>query len=172
MKKIILKISLMLLFFSFMGTGCKKKEVIREKKKSIEDYIGSYSGRLTRAKMASDGFIVHENAVAEKTSTEIKITHSTERDNFLVVYVSAYNDSILCEFDKTTEYILIRDTAYSFQLRINEFPDHDGIYYHSVSTYGRQKFWETQQAVTLRFDFLKDFNDSIYICSTRTQKIN
>ena len=122
--------------------------------------------------MAPNGYLEYQNTVVEENSTTVEISQSPFGEDFLMVYVSAYNDSILFEFDESTGYILIRDTAYSFYLRTRDFPEFDGIYDHAVSTYGNQGFWEIQQVVTLSFDFLKDLNDSIYLCETITQKLN
>ena len=95
-----------------------------------------------------------------------------ELESYFSGYVSAYNESILCEFDESTGYIWIRDTAYSFYLRTRDFPEFDGIYDHAVSTYGRLGTWSNTDTVVFSIDFLKDFNDSIYYCDTGTKKLN
>jgi len=173
MKPKILRLCLIIFLLVLTVSGCNKDEaLVQEEGRKAENYIGSYTGSLLRERLAPNGFVIDTNAFVEKIPTEIEITRSSLGDDFLMVCVSAYNDSILCEFDKYTGYIWIRDTAYSFYLRTREFPEFDGIYYHAVSTYGNQGFWETQQVVTLGFDFLKDLNDSIYLCETITQKLN
>lgn len=169
--KLTLKQILAIPLILILWAGCDNEEIIEEQP-STDDYIGNYTGTLTRERMAPNGFVTDTNTIVEKIPTDIKITQSTVGDNFLMVYISAYSDSILCEFDESMGYIWIRDTAYSFYLRTRDFPEFDGIYDHTVSTYGNQGFWETQQVVTLGFDFLKDLNDSIFVCSTITQKLN
>ena len=172
MKLKIFKLSLFALLLLYFGAGCKDDNTPLDETIKAENYFGVYSGDFNLLRMAPNGYLVYENPVVEEISTTIEITPSNLGDDFLMVYVSAYNDSILCQFDESTGYIWIRDTAYSFYLRTRDFAEFDGNYDHAVSTYGNQGFWETQQVVTLGFDFLKDLNDSIYLCETITQKLN
>ncbi len=167
----ILKLSMFILIIILIGAGCKKDELPDEPRKA-KDYLGKYSGNITRERMAPDGFILLDNALVEKIPTEIEITQSDKGENFLMVYVSAYNDSILCEFDESLGYIWIRDEPYSFYMRTHDFPDFDGIYDHAVSTYGNLGTWQQTDTVTFGINFLKDLNDSIYVCDTATKKID
>jgi hypothetical protein len=122
--------------------------------------------------MAPDGNVTLENALVEKIPTEVEITQSDEGDNFLMVYISAYHDSILCEFDESLGYVWIRDEPYSFYMRTRDFPEFSGIYDEAVSTYGNMGSWQHTDTIFFSIDFLKDMNDSIYICETTTKKIN
>lgn len=159
------------LLVTLVTTGCKKDELPDETRKA-KDYLGKYSGHITRERMASDGYVTLENAFVEQIPTEVEITKSDKGENFLMVYVSAYNDSILCEFDETFGYIWIRDEPYSFYMRTRDFPEFSGIYDHAVSTYGNLGTWQQTDTIVFGIDFLKDMNDSIYICDTATKKIN
>ena len=169
MKPKILKLSVFVLLMTLIGAGCEKDEIPDETRKA-EDYFGKYSGNITRERIAADGYVTLENAIVEKIPTEVEITKSDKGENFLMVYVSAYNDSILCEFDESTGYIWILDEAYSFYLRTSDFPEFDGIFDHAVSTYGNLGKWKDENITTFGIDFLKDMNDSIYVCSTNTKK--
>ena len=168
----ILKFSTVILLFLFIGAGCKKEEKpIREITK-IEDYYGVYSGDLTRERLGPDGHVAMGNAVVEQIPTNIEITPSSKGDDFLVVHISSYDDSILCEFNKSTGHLLIKDDEYSFNSRTDEFPELDGNSYAVISTMGSLGYWQDVDSITLGFSFLKDINDSIYICETSTRKIN
>lgn len=156
---------------ALLAAGCDKNEIPDESRKA-EDYLGNYAGRIIRQRMAPDGFVTLENAVVETIPADVEITRSDKGDNFLMVYVSAYNDSILCEFDESTGYIIISDELYSFYMRTHDFPEFDGIYDHAVSTYGNLGTWMQTDTITFGIDFLKDMNDSIYVCTTKTKKIN
>lgn len=169
MKRDFIKISLIALLLAIMVTGCKKEKLTDETRKA-RDYIGKYSGYVIRERMAPDGYVAYKNAFVEKVLTEVEITQSEQGDNFLMVYVSAYNDSILCEFDESTGYIWIRDRPYSFYMRKNDFSEFKGNYDMAVSTYGRLGNWQQTDTITFGIGFLKDMNDSIYKCSTKTKK--
>jgi hypothetical protein len=171
MKPKILKLSVFVLLMTLIGAGCEKDEIPDETRKA-EDYFGKYSGNITRERMAADGYVTLENAIVEKIPTEVEITKSDKGENFLMVYVSAYNDSILCEFDESLGYIWIRDEPYSFYMRTRDFPEFSGIYGEAVSTYGNLGTWMQTDTIVFGIDFLKDINDSIYHCSTKTKKIN
>lgn len=164
----ILKLSLFVLLITLIGEGCEKDEIPDETRKA-EDYLGKYSGHVLRERMGSDGWVTGASYI-EKIPTEVKITQSDKGENFLMVYVSAYNDSILCEFDESLGYIWIRDERYSFYMRTRDFPEFDGIYDHAVSTYGNLGTWQNTDTIVFSFDFLKDVNDSIYYCETGTKK--
>ena len=156
-----------------LATGCKEKEdEIPIDTLTLEDYIGKYSGEIYRERMAENGWIMTENAVVDKVSTEVIITPIEGTHNGLMVYVSAYNDSISTQLDPELGYLWITDKQYSFYLRTNDFPRFDGIYDHAVSTYGRRGKWEEENILTFGISFLKDLNDSIFICSATTKKIN
>jgi hypothetical protein len=170
MKATILKTSLIALLLVAMGAGCKKEKLTDETRKA-QDYLGKYSGYVIRERMGLNGWIAHENAYVEKVPTEVEITQSDQGDNFLMVYVSAYNDSILCEFDESTGYIWIRDKPYSFYMRKRDFPEFSGTYDMAVSTYGHMGKWQHTDTTFFSIDFLRDINDSIFICSTKTKKI-
>ena len=172
MKPTILKLSVITLLLLFIGVGCKDKDDTLEETTNVEDYIGSYTGSLLRERLAPNGFVTDTNAFVERIRTEIEITRSSLGDDFLIVYVSAYNDSILCEFDESTGYIFIRDTTYSFYLRTRDFPEFDGIYDHAVSTYGNLGTWSNTDTIVFSIDFLKDFNDSVYYIDTGTKRLN
>uniref|UniRef100_UPI003216D130 hypothetical protein n=1 Tax=uncultured Draconibacterium sp. TaxID=1573823 RepID=UPI003216D130 len=172
MKTQILKLSLFALLLLYFGAGCKDDNTPLDETIKAENYFGVYSGDFNLLRMAPNGYLVYENPVVEEISTTIEITPSNLGDDFLMVYVSAYNDSILCQFDESTGYIWIRDTAYSFYLRTRDFAEFDGNYDHAVSTYGNLGTWSNTDTVVFSIDFLKDFNDSIYYCDTKTKKIN
>lgn len=171
MKPKILKLSLFALLVTLVTAGCKKDELPDETRKA-EDYLGKYSGYVTRERMAPDGYVTLENAFVEKIKTDIEVTQSDKGKNFLMVYVSAYHDSILCEFDESLGYIWIRTEPYSFYMRTRDFPEFSGIYDEAVSTYGNLGTWQQTDTIVFGIDFLKDMNDSIYICDTSTKKIN
>jgi hypothetical protein len=170
MKTTILKTSLIALLLVAMGAGCKKEKLTDETRKA-QDYLGKYSGNVIRNRMASNGWLVHKNAFVEKVPTEVEITQSEQGHNFLMVYVSAYNDSILCEFDESTGYIWIRDKPYSFYMRKRDFPEFRGTYDMAVSTYGKLGTWQNTDTIVFSIDFLKNMNDSIYFFETATKKI-
>ena len=67
-------------------------------------------------------------------------------------------------------YIWIRDEPYSFYMRTRDFPEFSGIYDEAVSTYGNMGSWQHTDTIFFSIDFLKDINDSIYICETTTKK--
>jgi hypothetical protein len=166
-----LKLSVLILLIILSGLGCDKNEPPDESRKA-KNYLGKYSGYVIRDRMASTGWILSGNAVVEKVPTEVEITQSAKGQNFLMVYVSAYNDSILCEFDESLGYIWIRDRSYSFYMRTRDFPEFKGIYDMGVSTYGNMGLWQHTDTIFFSIDFLKDMNDSIYFCETITKKIN
>jgi hypothetical protein len=153
-----------------LWTGCSKKEQ-SENIPTAKDYIGRYSGDLTRERMASNGWIT-KNAFVYRIPTEVEISQSDKGENFLKIYVSAYKDSILCEFDELTGYIWIIDKPYSFYLRTYDFPDFKGFYDEAVSTYGHLGKREIDNKIILWIGFLKNMNDSIYICNVGTIKMN
>ncbi len=160
-----------ILLVILIGAGCKKDELQDETRKA-EDYLGKYSGNVTRDRMAPSGWILSGNAVVEKIPTEVEITKSDKGENFLMVYVSAYHDSILCEFDESLGYIWIMDEPYSFYMRTRDFPEFSGIYDEAVSTYGNMGSWQHTDTIFFSINFLKDMNDSIYFCETTTKKID
>lgn len=170
MKTTILKTSLIALLLGAMGAGCKKEKLTDETRKA-QDYLGKYSGYVIKNRMAPDGWLAYKNAFVEKVPTEVEVTQLEQGDNFMMVYVSAYNDSILCEFDESTGYIWIRDKPYSFYMRKNDFPEFKGTYDMAVSTYGNLGTWQNTDTIVFSIDFLKDMNDSIYYCETATKKI-
>lgn len=167
MKIIILKISVFVLLLSLMGVGCEKDE-IPDKTLKVEDYLGKYSGEITTERIAENGWVPIINAVVEKVPTEVFITLIEGSQNQLMIYLTAYGDSIRTQFDPELGYLQIIDKPYSFYLRTDDFPKFDGIYDHAVSTYGNMNDLKDRFGI----NFLKDFNDSIFICSTHAQKIN
>ena len=171
MKPKILKLSLLALLVAMAAAGCKKDELPDETRKA-EDYIGKYSGYVTRDRMAQNGWILSGDAFVEKIPTEVEITQSDEGDNFLMVYISAYHDSILCEFDESLGYVWIRDEPYSFYMRTRDFPEFSGNYDEAVSTYGNMGSWQHTDTIFFSIDFLKDINDSIFQCQVSSKKIN
>lgn len=170
MKPKILKLNMFVLLAILIGAGCDKNEIPDDTRKA-EDYIGQYSGEITRELMAPDGFIKWENPMIKKIPTDIEITQSDKGSNYLMVYVSAYNDSILCEFDESTGYIWILNEIYSFYLRTSDFPEFDGIFDHAVSTYGLMGNWQHTDTIFFSINFLKNINDSIFLCETKTKRL-
>lgn len=169
--KSILKTSLIIFFFFIVFTGCKKEKQPDDSFK-IEDYYGKYSGTLIVDAMAEDGWVIWEKPVTKKIATEITITPIKETQNGIMVYVSAFHDSIQTEFDPETKYLIITDKPYSFYMRLKDFPKFDGINSHAVTTYGRFAKWDNEEVLRLDISFLKNLNDSVFICGTIAKKIN
>lgn len=166
----IFKPVLFSLFAIWLWAGCEKTEQTEDICKP-QDYPGKYSGTLTRERLAPNGWITR-NSFVEKIPTEVEITRSLKGSNLLMVYVSAYHDSILCEFDESTGYIRISDKPHSFYWRISDFPEFKGFYDEAVSTYGHLGYRDTDNKTTLWIGFIKDMNDSIYMCNVATIKLN
>lgn len=169
--KTILKTSLIIFFFFIVLAGCKKDKVPDDTFK-IEDYYGKYSGTLIVEAMAENGFIILDKPIIKKINTEITLSPIKETQNGIMVCVSAYRDSIHTRFNPETKHLVITDNPYSFYLRLKDFPKFDGIYDHAVTTYGRFAKWDNEEVLRLDFTFLKDLNDSIFICGTIAKKID
>ena len=56
-------------------------------------------------------------------------------------------------------------------MRRKDFPEFKGTYDMAVSTYGNLGTWQNTDTIVFGIDFLKDMNDSIFICETKTKKI-
>lgn len=165
--KLLKNYSFFLLLIMFLG--CKEKEVeIVPDSLSIEDYIGKYSGTVSRERMAENGWVMTYNAVVEDIQTEVIITPIEGLPHQLMVYVTAYHDSIRTQFDPEFGYLFILDKPYSFYLRTSDFPQWNGNYDNAVATYGNMNHSKDRFGIK----FLKNLNDSIFICSTKTKKIN
>lgn len=132
----------------------------------ISDFLGSYSGEIMKLRLASDGYINLDNPTVEEIYTDIIISSVDTLENGLMVYVSAYEDSILTVFDPESGYLWIADKKYSFYSRKSEFPDFDGNYDHAVTTYGGLN----QSKDRFNIDFINNHNDSIYYFDTKSIK--
>jgi len=167
--KIRLLLSCLFILPLILVSGCKEKEdEIPLATLTAEDYIGKYSGTVSRERMAENGWVMTYNAVVEDIQTEVIITPIEGFPDQLMVYVTAYHDSIRTQFDPEFGYLLIKDKPYSFYLRTSDFPKWNGNYANAVSTYGNMN----QSRDRFGIKFLKNLNDSIFICSTKTIKIN
>lgn len=145
--------------------GCKEKEdEIVPDTLTIENYIGKYSGTITRIKMSENGWVM--NYYEEKVQTDVIITPIEGFSDQLMVYVTAYHDSIRTQFDPEFGYLIIQDKPYSFYSRTSDFPKFNGNYANAVSTYGNMN----QSRDRFGINYLKDLNDSIYLCDTSTKK--
>ena len=167
--KIILKTSFII--FLFFIAGCEKEKEQDDTFK-IEDYYGKYSGTLIVEAMAEDGWVIWDKPVTKKIATEITLTPIKETQNGIMVYVSAYHDSIHTEFNPETKHLIIIDKPYSFYLRIKDFPKFNGNYDNAVFTFGYFTQWDNEIKLRITFDFLKNMNDSVFVCGTTAKKIN
>jgi len=167
--KIILKTSFITFFFFLVIAGCKKDKEPDDTFK-IEDYYGKYSGTLIVDALAENGWVIWDKPVTKKIATEITLSPIKETQNGVMVYVSAYGDSIHTRFNPDTKHMVIIDTSYSFYLRLKEFPKFNGNYDNAVHTLGNLVKWDDEKDLRLGFTFLKDLNDSIFICGTIAKK--
>jgi hypothetical protein len=169
--KIILKTCFITFFFFLVIAGCKKDKDPDDTFK-IEDYYGKYSVTLIVNALAENGWVISDKPVTRKIATEITLSPIKETQNGVMVYVSAYGDSIHTRFNPDTKHLVITDTPYSFYLRLNDFPKFDGNYEVAVFTFGYFVEWDDEKDLRLDFCFLKDLNDSIFICGTIAKKTN
>lgn len=126
-----------------MIIGCKKDKEPDSTFK-IEDYYGKYSGTLIVEAMAENGWIIWEKPVTRKIATELTLTPIKETQNGIMIYVSAYHDSIQTEFNPETKYLIINDKPYSFYLRLKDFPKFNGNYDNAVTTLGNFVRWDDE----------------------------
>ena len=169
--KIIPKTCFITFFFFLVIAGCKKDKEPDDNFK-IEDYYGKYSGTLIVDALAENGWVISDKLVTRKIATEITLSPITETQNGVMVYVSAYGDSIRTRFNPDTKHLVITDTSYSFYLRLKDFPKFNGNYDNAVYTLGNFENWDNEEVLRLGFTFLKDLNDSIFICGTIAKKTN
>jgi hypothetical protein len=170
MKK-YLKIFLVAFISSTLFPHCKEDRHTEENFK-IEDYYGKYSGTLIVDAMAENGWIIWDKLVTRKIATEIILSPIKQTTNGVMVYVSAFHDSIHTKYNPETKYLVITDKPYSFYLRLEDFPKFDGIYDHAVTTYGRFAKWDNEDVLRLGISFIKNLNDSLFICGTIAKKID
>jgi hypothetical protein len=170
MKK-YLKIFLIASFSLSIIFSCKKDKQTEENFK-IEDYYGKYSGTLIVEAMADDGFIILDKPVTKKIATDITLTPIKETTNGVMVYVSAFNDSVHTEYNNETKRLIIIDKPYSLYLRIKDFPKFNGNWDNAVFTFGFFEQWDNEIKLRFTFDFLKDMNDSVFVCGVTAKKIN
>jgi len=171
MKSTYFKICIFILFIALTVVGCDEDE-IPDNSIKVEDYYGKYSGTLIVDALAENGWVISDKLVTRKIATEITLSPITETQNGVMVYVSAYGDSIRTRFNPDTKHLVITDTSYSFYLRLKDFPKFNGNYDNAVYTLGNFENWDNEEVLRLGFTFLKDLNDSIFICGTIAKKTN
>jgi len=112
------------------------------------------------------GWVVGDKPVIKKITTEVAVTSIEGTQNGILVYVSAYHDSIQTRFNPDTKHLVITNTSYSFYLRLKDFPKFNGNYDNAVYTLWNFVKWDDEKDLRLNFTFLKGLNDSIFKCGT------